>query len=287
MTETKNPFLKRPLNAEKRLMLMNLACRKFFDQAKRDAEVTAEGAFAASFANDAKALAADELAVLRKYGKTARTAQVELPSRLRLQVGVKEIVVSEEKTVDRAEFEEFYCHAAAHTDGFASWRGDSYNNGVSGGISSLTASRHDRRVTLPEMVEIPGSVSTLYNTPETYFDWDQTVAIWGAFISDTTKERLADLFRAMRARARADQELLTAMFNFLTGAKIYGDVLNFWPEAAEIELELFGERPLVNGALLVLKPADMALLCNNMGRRGVESGACMAALSPAYAEAAA
>jgi hypothetical protein len=95
------------------------------------------------------------------------------------------------------------------------------------------------------------------------------------WITQKTIKNLIDWCIAAHIVDDAEQTLRTAMKDVLKASITFGDVLEVWPEASELEGAFYGV-PHTENPLVVINEDTKSMLCRNMKARGIEgSMACV------------
>jgi hypothetical protein len=272
------PHAESKLNAQKRLRLANLAATIFLDHEGRAETMRLLNLFVESFARDAEAIPETEVAVLQRYNIIGLATRIRIPNRIRASLGMKTFEVGE-KTVEREEFEELF--AQRDFDGAIITGWQRWSEAVNPGSIVLGSTAWWRPIVeLPRPVWVPTLNNGIY---EGLWSLPEEPSVVSRFVGDETTALMAQLYRAHDQRLQTEKRLMTAVVVMLNQAKTVAEVIEFFPEAAEHILEIFGPEPLRTRALAVLNEEDVALVCNHMSRRGVVSTLCQGMLSPALA----
>jgi hypothetical protein len=273
------PHANTKLNTQKRLRLANLACGIFIDHEGRAETMRLLNLFTESFARDAEAIPETEVAFLRRYNIIGLATRIRMPNQIRASLGMKIFEVGE-KTVEREEFKTLRVQRDFDGPTIVGWSrwSDALNP------DSIALDQDTWRqpvVDLPRPVWVPTLNNGIYEGV-----WplsEEKSALSGQFISTETTALMVQLYRVHNQRLQTEKRLMTAVVVMLNQAKTVAEVIEFFPEAAEHILEIFGPEPLRTRALAVLNEEDVALVCNHMSRRGVVSTLCQGMLSPALA----
>jgi hypothetical protein len=78
------------------------------------------------------------------------------------------------------------------------------------------------------------------------------------------------LYVAANLRVETEGKMAMAACRLIHASSYYQQILEFWPEAAEIEGDLFEDRLPSAVSLVTISDEDKALLCRNMRSRGVK-----------------
>lgn len=104
------------------------------------------------------------------------------------------------------------------------------------------------------------------------FTLDSTTTL---FLSTDIAPAITAYFVAADERIMAERRLICTAIKIIGSCATYGQVVDAWPEVAEIEEKLFEPSVLPNAfALVALSDEDKAALCANMASRGVTGGLC-------------
>lgn len=285
-----HPMRLKKLNRDRRLMLAKLAAERFRCTDLRAVEEAAHARLSAILERDANRVSAKEIAVLEKHGFAREIRGFRLPSDLTFRetgertfkrpdgVEVKR-EGGETRSVKRPEKDEY------ELPRFASWdqalKTSVNRPGPGGNDYRAEASQ----VKLKKAIRLPGSGSVGDDGTVYIIDAQRhnnraqgsrldCQCINGSFLSDDVLPAMVAFYVAADARICEERRLIVAAVKVIASCDLYGQVLDFWPEAAEIEEKLF-EGVLPNAfSLVALSDDDKAALCRNMASRGVESPIC-------------
>lgn len=97
------------------------------------------------------------------------------------------------------------------------------------------------------------------------------------WISPETFNAMIAMFESSDERCEAENKLWRAAIDMILASPTFEELIKFWPEAVEIEKELFPDADALKNSVLVINDETKKLLCANMNARGVESTVCQAA----------
>lgn len=284
MSET-NAFAKRRILAKHRIWILNLAIERMIDQDLRDKEVAAQAAMVAAICSDIKAIPEVEMKALERFGFARSVKQITLYASRPIKTGGKTFTLPNGEVVERDELKAI--KIARSITGLSTWAAAAELMRLT--FSDLTYRLGEQRSVVIEPIMIPSSKRDgRQEREDLVLDSNCDGSYIGIWATDATRELVDQFFLAAGKRFDIEFRLIRAMFAMLKTSQTFGEVLTFFPEAAELTNDLFGEKPIpTNRALQILSDEDRALVCNSLSRRGVRSDACDCAVSPAYEEAAA
>lgn len=272
--------IKRKLNGQQKMKLAKLAWQKFIDPKLRVKEMKAQHNVIDAILAGAKAITTAELKALRKFGMTQSFRYVDPPYQLRVQMGEKEFVVGD-KTVSRPETQ--LISRPRDWDQFVPI---SMKTAISGGFEVYESERYlncgkTSPLDLGQTIEIPafgghfseregekildGQVDHNGSTGAEKFYFH-----YSPFMTPKIDATFRAYFAAARLRAETEGKMAMTACKLIGASTHYQQILEFWPEAAEIEGDLFEDRLPAALSLVTISDEDKALLCQNMRSRGVK-----------------
>jgi hypothetical protein len=274
--------IKRKLNNAQKMKLAKLAWQKFIDPKLRVKEMKAQHSVKDAIVAGATAITAVELKALRKFNMTQTFRYVDPPYQLRVQTGEREFVVGD-KTVTRPETA--LLGRPRDWDQFVPF---SMKAAVSGGMdgSSYEGERYlttgkCSKIDLGQVVELPafgGHFSAIHGDQVLDGQVDHNGSTgaekfyfhYSPFMTPKIDAAFRAYFQIARERAETEGKMAMTACRLINASTHYQQILEFWPEAAEIEGDLFEDRLPSALSLVTISDEDKALLCRNMRSRGVK-----------------
>lgn len=275
---------KRRLKNSHKVILFDLAMSKFIDKKLRAAEDKARRNFAKSLVADWKKNLAAAVPFLEMMGVKRSVTVVGLPDMIPVPAVGKEFVRPDGVEVKR---EDKLVSFAAPLSRSMPANEENMRHFVNRGEDrpflreNSWRSRHGRdllkTVDLPETIFLDSaSLSLSYSC-----DTNKGVTVWSfsvnnrqevTWISQKTLDLLQPFYEAGSARADAENALWRAIGKVIWTSTSYEDVLEYWPEAKQLEDDLFPAKSL--GALVPISAEEKAILCNHMSGRGIDAPVC-------------
>jgi hypothetical protein len=267
--------IKRKLTANQKLKLAKLAWQKFIDPKLRDKELKARQGVIDAIMHAAERIA-DDIPTLRRHGMSHSFRHVSLPHSFVAVVGQKEFVVGD-KTVTRPEKETIY--RPREWDHFTP---HNMTQAMHGSATSSHSSYHDGKfasnLELPKAIEVPALSKTFKDESvlgmqeqHTYGSEERWLEFYhSGFMTPKIAAATQAYYLAGRTRLVEEGKMAMAASRLISASTYYSQILEFWPEAVEIEGDLFEDRLPPAVSLVTISDEDKALLCRNMRSRGVK-----------------
>ncbi|MCK1543343.1 hypothetical protein IVB12_15615 [Bradyrhizobium sp. 179] len=272
--------IKRKLTNSQKMKLAKLAWTKFIDPKLRTKEEKARQHVVEAILAGAKAITAVELKALRKFDMTQTFRYVDAPYQLRIQTGEKEFTVGD-KTVTRPETQ-----LISRPRDWDQFTPISMKTAMSGGFEVYESERYlnygkTSPIDLGQVIEVPaygghfasldgeqildGQVDHNGSTGAEKFYFH-----YSPFMTPKIDAAFRAYFQIARERAETEGKMAMTACRLINASTHYQQILEFWPEAAEIEGDLFEDRLPSAVSLVTISDEDKALLCRNMRSRGVK-----------------
>lgn len=268
MTATELVGRNRKLNQTQKLKLARLAYERFIDPKARAAEDKAQAALVAAVTKASKALTPVDWKSLRKVGMVAEVDKIGLAYHILIETGTNSFQVGD-KTVERPKSEGFY-------------RPYERANPTPSTIYEAVAGKtnNDKYIDTIDIGQKLQWPATYANCGELKFDSTSgVIRIKGSnYMPDYVLAALKKFYLAAHGRRQAELTLGKTASKLINASTHFDQILEFWPEAKEIEAELFEARLPKAMSLVTISDEDKAALCVNMKTRGVKgSDLCQAA----------
>jgi hypothetical protein len=284
---------KRKLNTRHRLMMTRFALETFVEPDLRAAHVEAGQAMIQHIETTIDSIPASEMKVLRRHKLTTHIDGVFLGLTLQVKDGTKTFTKPNGDVVEREKTKTLAFVPINPTppavDNSSAIQQIS-KNGVGALMGWWRSHRDFRFMHFSKPREVPRFKSGVVNR----WNADSDVSARFMVLSENSDSApvwldgagpaVEAFYRSGDALMQAEGALVQAIARVILAAETYGDVLTVWPEARAIETDLFGAVGNGNNALVALSNEDRAILCNNMGRRGITSAACEMAKVPGHDE---
>lgn len=285
------PIGSRKLNQSHRLRMANLATERFRSPKDRELEAAARQNLIDTIYAAATAIPKRELEVLKKHGYLIEVKGFDLPGYLTMQdAGTREFELPDGTKVVREggktrSIRRPYMETNELPGHFPSWVK----------ATQMTPDRSDKtdyydkndRITLPKPVWLPGdtvlsdghhdiSDATSRNSrsdKEITRKFDVR-GLQSAFLDANCLTAMAAYYAEADRRITTERRLICAAIKVIASCDVYGQALDFWPEVAELESSLFSDVIPNAFSMVTLSDEDKAMLCSNMGERGVTSAIC-------------
>lgn len=270
---------KRSLNAARRIRLLTFAASKFIAKKERAEEAKLRDRLLEIFLTFHAKEIVPALPTLRKFGAAKLVSAIELPYSRSITVEVKQIEAPGGKMIERETKESLQAPYEDHEFVFSTvvqlkdmMRGAYPNYGYGRKINNTLAFGKEIEVAASRFSQGNGYLKLDYDVLVLDADGDRT-----SFLPKKFYETLDRYYLAGRKRCETERHLHSTIAKIIDGATTFEDLLEFWPEAKEIEGELFTSEKLPNSvALVALSNEDKEFLCSNMRSRGVKALACAA-----------
>ncbi len=273
----------RKLTAGMRKKLKIEALHRLIDVEKREAEVLAADAFMSGFMDHYDNVIAKELPVARRHTNTRVHSNIYID--VRWVIKKKDKVFNREdgkvvvrKNVDRKSLPSLTISEYANGRSRCAIERNSRLVGFDKDVCFLsklsTGDHYALHIELPRSIELsnyrfavaPDSENASNNNFRATHveDPDAYSALTPLIVDALTKA--AD-------RIESEAALADAIFAVIDNSRNFEELLTVWPEAAEMEEDLFPNSPKAT-ALSIVNEEKIALLCGNMKSRGVDSTVC-------------
>lgn len=283
-----HPLRLRKLNRDKRLQLARLASEKFRCLDLRAIETAAYDRLSEILERDAHSTPKKELTVLEKYRYLATVEKIHLPYDLCFREnGERKFTRPDGVEVTREGGKTRSIRRPGDDEHelprFSSWGAAHSFDPTRRTDTCYTAPQ--ATVALKKPARLPGR-HDLHKGEVTFKDnrgWKEREEtgtklsfdmIRSTFLSADVMPALIAYYVAAETRIVEERRLIAAAVKVLASCDLYGQVLDFWPEAAEIEDKLFDDVIPNAFSLVPLSDDDKAALCRNMASRGVASPIC-------------
>lgn len=273
----------RKLTATMRKKLKIEALHRFIDVEKREAEILAADAFMSGFMDHYDNVIAKELPVARRHTNTRVYSCLYVD--VRWAVKKKDKVFNREdgkvvvrKDVERKSLPSLTINEYANGRSRCAIENNSRLIGFdkdTGNFSRLSTGDHYAlHMELPRGVELvsnrfASSLEVAGEVNNNFHEYHVEDPV--AFTALTPL--IIDALTKAADRIESEAALADAIFAVIDNARSFEELLTVWPEAAEMEEDLFPNSPKAT-ALSIVNEEKIALLCGNMKSRGVDSTVC-------------
>jgi hypothetical protein len=272
--------IKRTLNTQQRLRLLNLAKETFVDNALFEAEQKALDAVGAYVQEQiAKMVTEDQMKAIKEVGLTSTIDRMSIDApwsgarRLLNKKDTRTFVKpnGDEVVRDQNSYVSVPRIRLSHISFDKIHEAIGYPESKEHIFSALKFSKalilpigNYLRIKIHSEKE-DGIVSLNYNSEcSLNFTWQ----------NDEVYNLILTFFLAADARYQKEASLFCAIRDVIIGAKYFADIVEIWPEANKIVDDLFPIKTVSGQGLIALNEEKKKLLCENMTARGVKSPIC-------------